>query len=265
VGYSPNKPHPTAAHPLGVPYPGEDLWTDVTGDDKFPQLQPNWVGALISKYVPGQKYIPDRQRSSILVYDYAIGGERVAGVGMQIKRQFVPNVGQKPDWAPWTSKETLFVTWVGINDLAYDPDTDPLLKTLFEFQTHLHEVGARNFLFIDCPPIDRSPALTRFTRKGNGSSTSRYADWNAALRSLIISFASEYPESTTLIYSAHATFTRVLDDPVGHGFHEANAAREAGKGIWMDHLHPTSKMHDFVAKDLAAFLGTVVKPDSATA
>jgi phospholipase/lecithinase/hemolysin len=75
---------------------------------------------------------------------------------------------------------------------------------------------------------------------------------------LIISFASEYPESTTLIYSAHATFTRVLDDPVGHGFHEANAAREAGKGIWMDHLHPTSKMHDFVAKYLAAFLGTVV-------
>jgi len=118
VGYAPNEPNPTAAHPLGVPYPGEDLWTDVTGDDKFPELQPNWVGILISKYAPGQKYIPRSQTSSILVYNYAIGGDSVAGVGIQIKRRFIPHVGQKPDWAPWTSEDTLFITWVGINDLA---------------------------------------------------------------------------------------------------------------------------------------------------
>ena len=108
VGYSPAEPHPTPASPLGVPYPGEDLWTDVTGDDKHPQLQPNWVGTLISKYIPGQKYIHQSQRSSILIYDYAVGGDTVAGVARQIKRQFIPYLGQKPDWAPWTSEDTLF-------------------------------------------------------------------------------------------------------------------------------------------------------------
>lgn len=94
----------------------------------------------------------------------------------------------------------------------------------------------------------------------NNSLGTRYTGWNTALRSSVISFAAECPEATTLMFSSHMTFTRVLDDPVGHGFHEADAASKAGKGIWMDHLHPTSKMHDFVAKDLAAFLGTVVKP-----
>jgi hypothetical protein len=108
IGYSSNEPHPTAANPFGVPYPGDDLWTDVAGDDKHPQLQPNWVGILISKYVPGQKYIEHHQRSSMLVYDYAIGGDMVAGVGIQINRQFIPHVGQKPEWAPWASEDTLF-------------------------------------------------------------------------------------------------------------------------------------------------------------
>jgi hypothetical protein len=94
---------------------------------------------------------------------------------------------------------------------------------------------------------------------------SRYADWNVALRSSIVSFASECSDATILMYSSHETFSRVLDDPVGHGFHEADAGSKAGKGIWMDHLHPTGKMHDFVARDLVAFLGTVVKADGVTA
>lgn len=108
IGYSPVEPHPTAAHPFGVPYPGEDLWTDVTGSDIYPQLQPNWVGSLITKYIPGEKYIPHARPSSVLVYDYAEGGDSVSGVGAQIRRQFIPYVGKKPDWAPWTAEDTLF-------------------------------------------------------------------------------------------------------------------------------------------------------------
>jgi hypothetical protein len=85
----------------------------------------------------------------------------------------------------------------------------------------------------------------------------RYTGWNVALHSSITSFASEHSDITALLFSSHATFSRVLDDPVAHGFHEANAAYNAGKGIWMDDLHPTSKMHGFVAKDLAEFLGSL--------
>jgi phospholipase/lecithinase/hemolysin len=88
----------------------------------------------------------------------------------------------------------------------------------------------------------------------------KYTNWNAALRSSVASFSAEYPEATTLIFSSYATFTRVLDDPVGHGFHDQDAAYRAGKGIWMDHLHPTSKMHSCIAKDMAEFLGTVARP-----
>lgn len=87
----------------------------------------------------------------------------------------------------------------------------------------------------------------------------RYNDWNVALRSSLTSFASGHADATVLLFSSHATFSRILDDPVAHDFHEADAARRGGKGIWMDHLHPTSKMHEFVAKDLGAYLGSVGK------
>jgi hypothetical protein len=69
------------------------------------------------------------------------------------------------------------VTWVGINDCAfvhsiwcswfeidppeldrYGPDHEEDIRHLFEIQEELYKVGARNFLLIDVPPINRSPA-----------------------------------------------------------------------------------------------------------
>lgn len=90
----------------------------------------------------------------------------------------------------------------------------------------------------------------------------RYLEWNAALHSAITAFASGHSDVTALLFSSHATFTRILDSPVEYGFNNADAARKEGQGIWMDFLHPSSKMHDYIAKDLAAFLNTIVIDES---
>jgi hypothetical protein len=58
-----------------------------------------------------------------------------------------------------------------------------------------------------------------------------------------------------MIFSSWDTFTRVLDDPVAHSCRKSDA-RKAGGAIWVDRLHPTSKMHGFIARDLAQFLNT---------
>ena len=110
VGYDSNAPHPTPIRPLGVAYPGTELWTDTDVDGSH---HPNWVGHIISKYSPGNKYSPGgTSESSILVYDYAVGGERVAGVSRQIQHQFVPHVGKRPEWAAWSPRDTLFGEFV---------------------------------------------------------------------------------------------------------------------------------------------------------
>jgi len=126
------------------------------------------------------------------------------------------------------------------------------MKKIFELQETLYEAGARSFLFIDVPPMNRSPAVPA------SLTLPRYDKWNIALRSSAEAFSSTHPAATVLLFSSHATFTRVLDDPVRHNFSATEVRRKKGE-IWMDRLHPTSKMHSFVAKDLAEFLGTIHK------
>jgi hypothetical protein len=90
VGYSTKSPHPTPENPLGVDFPG------ITYAEPG---EPNWVGHLVKKYSASP---------SVLVYDFARGGNRVDGVAHQFEDQFLPVLSTKPSWAPWTAEDTLF-------------------------------------------------------------------------------------------------------------------------------------------------------------
>lgn len=140
VGYDSRQPHPTRSQPLGIPMPGV-TWTE--------KNTKNWVGHLVKSF--------KKDGHDPRVLCYAVGGDRVAGVGQQITRHFLPSAGTKPDWAPWTSEQSLFITWVGTNDLGWGVEAEPTLAALFQLQDQLYATGARNFLFIDVPPVNRFP------------------------------------------------------------------------------------------------------------
>ncbi|TFK55126.1 hypothetical protein OE88DRAFT_1653789 [Heliocybe sulcata] len=228
VGYNSRTQHPSKDRPLGIDYPGV-TWAE--------SGQPNWVGHLVTEYV----------FSPVLVYDYAVGGATVSGVRNQIERHFLPTVAKKPHWAPWTAEDTLFVTWIGINDCAWTRAHESNVEEVFRLQGKLYEAGARNFCLIDIPPMERAPAVN------NAHATNAYKTWNAALRPQAQSFASAHPDATVFIFSAHRTFSRILSDPTSHGFAAIDAVTPYGE-IWVDQIHPTSRMHDWIAKDFSFFL-----------
>ncbi|OBZ75356.1 hypothetical protein A0H81_04312 [Grifola frondosa] len=183
-----------------------------------------------------------------LVYDYALGGDGVDGVRRQILQEFIPSLGGQPDWAPWTASDTLFITWVGINDCAFVAveEIPPLVSKLFDLHDRLYDVGARNFMLVNLPPIQRSPAA------GQSRGKSPYQLWNDSLRETAEQFAASHKPATILIYSSWDTFTRVLDNPATFGFKQEDSLKNGG-AIWVDHLHPTSRMHDIIACDMANF------------
>jgi len=253
-------PDPSDEEPIGVPFPG--VTSCETG-------LPNWVGHLVTEY----------SFSPLLVYNYAVSGSTVTNVRMQIESYFYPKVGSKPRPVPWTADNSLFVTWVGINDLAYAGQIQPSILELFLGEERLYEAGARNFLFIDVPPIDRAPACTQLTmfdvEDGDREATirraaDRFANWNIALAKRVRDFSSSHsppngksheksdePDAATvLLYSAHKTLTTILDDPIRHDFPPTDVSKMEAS-IWADHLHPTSRVHDFWARDLGAFLSSV--------
>jgi hypothetical protein len=73
------------------------------------------------------------------------------------------------------------------------------------------------------------------------------------LKETVAKFAQDHAEATTMMFSSWDSFNRILDDPVAHGFVEADVGIALG-GIWADHVHPTSRVHDFVARDISEFL-----------
>jgi hypothetical protein len=68
--------------------------------------------------------------SKVLTYNVADGGATVdadivkpyaptvASLKDQVHKRFLPTYGKKPASAPWTSSNSLFSFWIGINDVA---------------------------------------------------------------------------------------------------------------------------------------------------
>ncbi|KZT09511.1 carbohydrate esterase family 16 protein [Laetiporus sulphureus 93-53] len=239
VGYNSDSPYPSTDNPLGVPFSGTITWTE--------PKTPNWVGHLITEHARGQ----------LLVYDYAQGGDNVSGVRTKVYREFLKTVAKKPEWARWSEADSLFVTWVGINDCAFATErTVPkYVDSLFDLQEDLYNAGARNFLYIDVPPLHRSPAGKRPTSLDSAKMAPNER-WNIELKRAAKDFASRHKDSTVLIYSSWDTFSRIMDDPVAFGFQPGDV-RKRGSSMWVDRLHPTSKMHNVVARHLAEFLASV--------
>ncbi|KAH7887297.1 hypothetical protein F5I97DRAFT_1805828 [Phlebopus sp. FC_14] len=212
-------PPPTFEQPLGVEFPGE------TYDGKAP----NWVGHLISPPQPNPK----------LVYNYARSGDMVAEVGYQIEKMFLRDVTRKRSgWTALHKDNTLYFTWIGINDVA-NASFNQSLKKLFEYQQKVYENGGRNFVFINHPPTHRVPS--EYVRRNP-----KFMEmWNAALEEHAKEWALRYPDLTVMLYSSWDTFNRVLDE---------QDSSQSLNSFWMDDLHPTSEMHKIIAEDLEELL-----------
>ncbi|KAJ3562000.1 hypothetical protein NP233_g9845 [Leucocoprinus birnbaumii] len=206
---------PSTDNPLGVTYPGVP-WTE--------NGKPNWIGHLITKYCPHPRYDPDEEEQRedyrnhpLLVYNYARGGDRVTGVATQIRRLFLPKVGQKPTWAPWDANSTLFLTWVGINDCASSMNNSDNIQELFELQEELYSAGARNFLFIDVPPVHKG-AMALFLPSTIHYGGSR-ENWNELLQQAMEEFMTAHDDRTLGHFLKPGQLdVGQIDSQIGSGF-----------------------------------------------
>ncbi|KZP07071.1 carbohydrate esterase family 16 protein [Athelia psychrophila] len=158
TGFIVNETLPAVGNPLGNPaYPG---YTGGGGS--------NWVDVDTTVY----------NKSLILTYNYAYGG---ATINASLVTPYLPTVlslidqvnefldtaAKKPASTPWTSEDSLFSIWIGINDIgnsygnsgSRSAFSDLLLNQEFALVEKLYAAGARNFLWVNVPPIDRSPLV----------------------------------------------------------------------------------------------------------
>ncbi|KAL4957082.1 hypothetical protein BDW69DRAFT_52370 [Aspergillus filifer] len=228
----------------------------------------NWVGYLTTTF----------NNTLTLNYNPAVWGatvdnEIVADVPgdlvYQVTEVFEPNYCQsgQSDLKPgigtaWTSDSSLFTLWIGINDvyrlsLLPDPYTvlPRVISRYIDLTDRLHACGARDFLFFNIPPCNRSPQVMSFDPGFRKNYTGILLEYNQQLQVAVDEWSEKHPESTVSIYDAWSFFTEILDHPKSYGFQDSTSMGNGKKHIWWDDLHPTSALHRLLARDVAGFLG----------
>lgn len=73
------------------------------------------------------------------------------------------------------------------------------------------------------------------------------------MREAAKSFSSTHADSSVFLFSSFDLFSTILHDPITYGFEAADVKRRGGS-VWVDHIHPTSKVHGYIAEAVAKFL-----------
>ncbi|KAJ4111500.1 hypothetical protein NW768_011854 [Fusarium equiseti] len=271
TGFETSGTQPSKNNRLGNPtYPGK---TSSNG--------PNWIGYLTTTY----------NKSPFLTYNLAYSGAVVDtdiirnnnnDLTRQVQERFLPKYKRDKAFHASTS---LFAIWMGINDvmkgdLYNKPETlDKIFKTYSGEIAALYKAGARNFLLLTLPPLERAPRVTK--KSDSATRIPRIAkavsEWNSRVRSLQSSIQKNYSKSTVFVYDTYPLMMNVMKKPSTYsetkiykdtnGFCSAytkgtekpdtkssECKYAANQYLWLNDLHPTDPFHKLLAKDISSFL-----------
>ncbi|KAF9482559.1 hypothetical protein BDN70DRAFT_801301, partial [Pholiota conissans] len=148
--------------------------------------------------------------------------------------------------------KTIYVLFLGINDCGgtRSDELEPIAEILFDAVHDLYvKAGARIFVVVDVPPINRSPSAV----DASDEVQNRVETWNGLLQTHVKEFATGSTQATVFLFSSHKVLTEVLDDPLEYEFTEDDAADEGG-AIWEDDLRITPAVHAILAERFIASL-----------
>jgi len=244
---------------------------------------PNWV-----QFLGGTYNVTDTR-----VFNLASGG---ATTDAKLVTPFEPTVlslvdqvGQfdeflspPPAEAQWQSSNSLFAIMIGINDVGNSWDWTNvtqsgfhkvLLNRYFEQVENLFSKGARSFLFINVPPIDRAPLFIEQGAANAAKVKASLADYNAQLANFIRNFeATHRGLDQIVLFDANNLFDILLDNATPLGFVNSTgfcAAYENGTPgtttqvagcapvsnyFWLNTLHPLFTIHNTLAHAISTAL-----------
>lgn len=126
------------------------------------------------------------------------------------------NVGVQP-------LTTLVAIWIGINDIndsakyavpSFKDLYTSIIETIFASSVEpLQEAGYRNFLFLNLPPLDRTPSNLLRDSDVRLPNVTMLGWWNDALLSRAKEFQREASGVKAMVWDANRFLNGVLDDP----------------------------------------------------
>lgn len=235
TGFDPTGAHPSNSNPFGNPnFPG---YTTSGGM--------NWLGQVIRTY----------NTSLMLDWNFAYGGATVDATLVapyvntvkslvdQVK-EFNTYVASRPSDARWSSSNSLFAIWIGVNDIGnsyWQSDESNLLDKIttkyMDEVKNLYNAGARYFVFLTVPrelpwigtheqvkslilsilAINRSPLMLGQSSSAQSLEASVISQYNSLVRSKASAFKSANPGTTIWVVDTQLPFSTALNNPMAYG------------------------------------------------
>ncbi|PWW80066.1 Carbohydrate Esterase Family 16 protein [Tuber magnatum] len=246
---------------------------------------PNWAGYLTTTF----------NRSELLTYNLAYGGATVNSTLVkpylptvlsfadQVQTLFLPKLSPKaptPLTPAWESENSLFLVWIGVNDVAnsyqngdYANFHGILMDEYFRILEELYYAGARNFLLLNVPPIDRSPLTIGKGDQEVLLEREALESYNGALEDGLHRFKRSHGGVYGKVFDTAEVFTRILDGPGWYDIKNTTAYCEQYKNgtpewdtyypecgvkvseyFWLNSLHPTWPVHKVLAEEIVKSL-----------
>lgn len=226
----------------------------------------NWITKLI-----------DIQNHKVWLWDYAHNGavvdfnlvprdEENTSFNFQYDK-FIDNLCNKP-LKRWSSKSTLFTIWFGTNDIIYmnhDQGVssrdiiDNIIRIIFDKVQGLYNHGAKNFLFIYVPTIEKSP-LNKDNSLYLGYSDTTY--YNDKIKNYAINFANTHSDCNVFIYDAYMEYNYILENKEEFGIENISdncqsSKEKCGKDtkyFWYNDIQPSYRVQEALGQDIHEFL-----------
>ncbi|KAG8968864.1 hypothetical protein FRC03_005737 [Tulasnella sp. 419] len=244
---------PNDANPIGNPvYPGYTACGMVT----------NWIDVDTVKY----------NTSKVYTYNFAYGGATidanlvtpyqptVKSLTDQVN-SFLATVGPKPASTPWTSSNSIFSFFIGINDMGgswwLNTDgafSDTLLDAYFALVQKVYDVGGRNFLFINVPGVNRSPLMLAQTVDAQEGERVVIEAFNAKLAARVASFKASHSGTQTWVYDSYSRLVQILNNPSAYGLKDATSYGSGTDVAWCNDYHISPPVHEVYGQDIATLI-----------
>ncbi|KAK7550893.1 hypothetical protein IWX49DRAFT_498307 [Phyllosticta citricarpa] len=276
IGFNVTKNQPSPSNPLGNPaFPG---LTSSNG--------PNYVGYLTTKYNASLIQTVDLAFWGATVDDSLIAAYSpiVKSVKEQVATEFFPYYTTPTKG--WSSQDTLFSVFIGINDVAnsYRVKNTSAYPLVFNeygvLVEQLYGVGARNFLFLNVPPVQYSPTTKSLGKSSEKLEADAIDEWNDMVTELADGLRNKHPDTAVFNFDTYSLFRKVQKDPTKYKQTEgyknttgfcplyqagtpaqdtliASCKYPVNQYLWLNGLHVTYPMHDLLAEQLATSLSAV--------
>ncbi|KAF7624238.1 lysophospholipase A [Aspergillus flavus] len=173
----------------------------------------------------------------------------------------------------------LVAIWIGINDINdsakyavhFPTFYNELMDILFASVRVLHSLGYRSYLFMNLPPLDRTPSNQKTTSPSPNAT--QVAWFNKALAQHAGSFDKQYPDTNVLLFDANSVLNDMMDQPARHGitnttsfcpgydqpdiewnYRAYGCPMPLDTYFWFNSGHLTSHVHKLLAKALESTL-----------